>query len=202
MSSYIRVLVTRYREAIQAIVEGAPYRNPYNIIKTAIENSLQDLNIDVVSELVDQAAQRFKSLHLELSTPNDGVFELLESLKEKDLRMGVITNSFEGHAKIILKKLKLDHYFLSVIDCGDVQGFKPMSAPFERVVRDLEVDVSNSIYIGDEYHADIVGAKGVGLTTIWINKWERSISDLVAKYGDASTPDFILNSVSEISKML
>lgn len=202
IASYVRHLVTRYREAIQAIVEGAPFRSPFDIVRTAMEQSLGDFYIDADEKIIDEAAQRFKSLHIELSTVYSGVTELLDLLQAKGKSLGVISNSFIGHANIILKKLELDHYFSSVIDCGDVQGFKPMSSLFLRVTRDLDVETTNSIYVGDEYYADMVGAKGVGMTTIWINKWERSLSDLVDKHGAATTPDFVLDSVSEMSKML
>ena len=202
MTSYIRNLVTRYREAIQAIVEGASYQSPFNIVKTAMENSLRDLDIRVDFELVEEAAQRFKSLHIELSTPYAGVNKVLDSLKTKTQRLGVLSNSFEGHAKIILEKLELDHYFLSVLDCGDVQAYKPMSSLFERVVQNLNVEISKSIYVGDEYYADMVGAKGAGMTTIWINKRERSLSDLITKHGADSSPDYVLKSVSEMYEIL
>jgi len=202
MLEYIRILVIRYRKAIQSIVKGAPYRSPFDIVKTAMENSLHDLDISVDHDLVEEATQRFKSLHIELSTPYDGVNEVLDSLKTKTQMLGVLSNSFEGHAKIILKKLELSHYFSSVIDCGDVQAYKPMSSVFERVVQNLNVEISKSIYIGDEYYADMVGAKGVDMTTIWINNRERSLSDLIAKHGAHSSPDYVLSSVSEICELL
>ncbi len=202
MNSFIRNLVTRYRETIQGIVEGASYRNPFDIVKTAMGNSMHDLDIGVDYDLVEEATQRFKSLHIELSTPHTGVDKVLDSLKTKSQRLGVLSNSFEGHSKIILKKLELDHYFSSVIDCGDVQAYKPMSSLFERVVQNLNVEISKSIYVGDEYYADMVGAKSAGMTTIWINKWERSLSDIIANHGADSTPDYVLKSVSEMCELL
>ena len=202
MTTYIQNLVTRYRAAIQGIVEGAPYRSPFEIIKAAIENSLRDLDVRVDNNLIEEATQRFKSLHIELSTPYDGVNELLGSLKAKAKRLGVVSNSFEGHAKMILENLNLDHYFISILDCGDVKAFKPMSSLFERVARDLDVEISKTIYVGDEYYADMVGAKNAGMTTVWINHRERSLSDLITKHGAALSPDYVLNSVSEICKLL
>ncbi len=201
MISFIRILVTRYREAIQDIVEGASYRSPFDIVKTAMGNSMHDLDIRGDYDLVEEATQRFKSLHIELSTPYSGVIEVLDSLKTKTRRLGVLSNSFEGHTKIILKKLELSRYFSSVIDCGDVQAYKPTSSLFERVVQNLNVEISKSIYVGDEYYADMVGAKVAGMTTIWINNRERSLSGLIAKHGAHSSPDYVLKSVSEMFEL-
>jgi 2-haloalkanoic acid dehalogenase type II len=202
MMSYVRNLVTRYRHSIHAIVQGAPYRNPFSIIKTAMKNSLVDLEIDAKQALVDEAAQKFKLLHIELSKPNDGVEELLGSLDSRGLKLGIITNSFEGHAKIILANIGWSHFFSSVLDCSSVQNYKPSSLLFDRASKDLGLEPSEIIYVGDEYYSDMVGAKGAGMDTIWINKRNRSLSDLIEKHGVDSTPDYVLGSVSEMCDML
>ncbi|MFX1481773.1 MAG: HAD family hydrolase [Promethearchaeota archaeon] len=202
IAEYVRILVMRYRNAIRAVVDGAPYQTPLQIIREEMENSLHDIDLKVDGNLVDEATRRFKSLHIELSTPYEGVPELLDTLSEKSLRLGVLSNSFEGNAKVILMKLELDQYFSSILDCGDVKAFKPMSQIFTHIIQELGVDVKEAIYVGDEYYADMVGGKGVGMTTIWINNRDRSLQDLISKYGVASSPDYILHSVSEIGQML
>jgi 2-haloalkanoic acid dehalogenase type II len=197
VDTYLRNLVTRYRKAIQAIVAGAPYRSPFDIVYTAMKNSLEDIEQPANPALVKEATRRFKSLHLELSTPYDGVAEILESLKKRGIKLGIISNAFAGHARIILTNLGLEHFFSSIVDCGDVKAYKPMKEPFERVVQELIVDVSRSLYVGDEYYADMVGAKSVGMMTVWINNRESSLEDQVAKYGTSTTPDFVLKSIAE-----
>jgi HAD superfamily hydrolase (TIGR01662 family) len=201
MASYLRNLVTRYRKAIQAIVAGAPYRSPFDIVYTAMANSLRDIDQKVDSNLVMEATQRFKALHLELSIPYDGVIEILEGLTTKGVKLGVISNSFEGHARIILTNLEMEHFFSSIVDCGDVFAFKPMKEPFERVLRNLNADFSTTLYVGDEYYADMVGAKSVGMTTVWINNRAVSLEDQVAKYGATSTPDFVFDSITEFCEL-
>jgi HAD superfamily hydrolase (TIGR01549 family) len=199
--SFIRSLFTRYTTAIQTIVEGAEYRTATDIVRTAMRNSLIDIDITIDSAILDEALQRFKALHLELSEPIDGVSDILENLKDRRIKLGVLTNSFAGHAIIILTNLELAQYFSSIVDCGVVNAFKPMKEPFERVLRDLDAEVSKSLYVGDEYYADMVGAKSVGMTTVWINKRERSLEDLVAKYGADTTPDFVLSSIREFAEL-
>ncbi|MFW9812989.1 MAG: HAD family hydrolase [Candidatus Thorarchaeota archaeon] len=202
MSTYVRTLVIRYRQAIQEIVDGAPYRNPSDIVRSAMEYSLSVLKLDVAPELIEEAFYRFKSLHIELSTVRDNVVEVLESLTAKGKKLGVISNSFEGHARIILTNLNLLHYFSTILDGESIQTYKPSRIPFEQAARNLNVDISKIVYIGDEYYADMVGAKRAGMTTIWINNRERSLSDLVEKHGVSSTPDYILESVSDMVDMI
>jgi putative hydrolase of the HAD superfamily len=188
--------------AIEAIVEGAPYRSASDIVEASMKDSLADIDQPVDSDLVKEATHRFKALHLELSTLQNGVTGILENLKRREIKLGVLSNSFAGHARIILTKLELVHYFSSIVDCGTVNAFKPMKAPFERVLSDLNTQDSKALYVGDEYYADMVGAKSVGMTTIWINNRDRSLEDFATKYGFSTTPDFVLNSIIEFREML
>lgn len=199
--SFLRNLFTRYMTAIHEIVEGAPFRSASEIVHTSMSNSLDDIEQHADPRLVDEAAHRFKKLHLELSTLRDGVIDILDNLKTRGLKLGVITNSFAGNAKTILTNLDLIHFFSSIIDCGDVNAFKPMKAPFERVLRDIDTEAAKAIYVGDEYYADMVGAKSLGMTTVWINFRERSLEDQVAKYGFTTTPDFVLASITEFCEL-
>jgi HAD superfamily hydrolase (TIGR01549 family) len=201
-ASFLRSVFTRYMTAIQTIVEGAPYRSASDVVHSSMTHSLEDIEQSVNPGLMDEATHRFKALHLELSTPRDGVVEILENLNTRGIKLGVLTNSFAGHARIILTNLDLIHFFSSIVDCSDVNAFKPMKAPFERVLRDLDTDVSKAIYVGDEYYADMVGGKSVGMTTVWINLRERSLEDNVAKYGASTTPDFVLNSITDFGDLI
>lgn len=198
---FLRNIFTRYTTAIQTIVEGAPFRSASEIVRTAMKNSLEDIEQPIDHAVLDEATERFKTLHLELSVTRDGVTEILESLKTRGLKLGVLTNSFAGHARIILNKLQLIHLFSSIIDCGNVNAFKPMKAPFEKVLRELDTDVSKALFIGDEYYADMVGAKSVGMTTVWVNHRNRSLEDQAAKYGISTIPDFVLDAITEFAEL-
>ena len=200
--SFLRSLFTRYTMAIEAIVEGAPYRSASDIVEAAMKDSLVDINQPVDSALVNEATLRFKALHLELSTLQNGVAGILENLERRRIKLGVLSNSFAGHARIILTNFELVQFFSSIVDCGTVNAFKPMKAPFERVLSDLNTQGFKALYVGDEYYADMVGAKSVGMTTVWINNRDRSLEDFATKYGFSTTPDFVLKSIIEFGEML
>ncbi|NHI89199.1 MAG: HAD family hydrolase [Candidatus Thorarchaeota archaeon] len=202
IASYVRHLVIRYRKAIQAIADGASYRSAFEIVYTSMKESLIDINHNVDATVVKEAAEHFKTLHIELSTGHDGVYEFLKTLQSRNIKLGVLSNSFAGNARIILNKLELSSFFSSIVDCGDVSAFKPMREPFDRVLQELNTDASRALYVGDEYYADMVGAKLLGITTVWINNRAISIEDQVAKYGISTTPDFVLKTITEFGELL
>ncbi|MDH4213368.1 MAG: HAD family hydrolase [Candidatus Thorarchaeota archaeon] len=201
-AAFLKNLVMRYFRGIQDIVDGAPFRTPFEIVRTAMSNSLRDIDHEVNPSLVEEATQRFKALHIELSEPYPGVVEMLDALKSQGIKMGVLSNSFEGHAVLLLKKLKLHFYFQAVVDCGTVKAFKPMSSIFQRILDDLGVNASNTLFVGDEYYADMVGAKQVRLKTVWINSRNYSMVDMIAKYGPSSAPDYVTSSIAEFAELL
>lgn len=200
--SYLRNLILRYFKAIEAIADGAPFRPPFDIVKAAMGNSLKDIGFHPDPDLVEEATQRFRTLHVELSTPFSGVPELLSNLESRRIRLGILTNSFVGNARVILDNSKLRHHFKAIVDCGEVQAFKPMPELFERTLALLDATPSETLFVGDEYYADMVGGKGLQLTTVWINHREDSLEYLVAKYGPENTPDYVTKTISEFAEML
>jgi len=201
-TAFLKNLVMRYFKAIQDVADGGPFRTPFDIVKSAMGDSLRDIDSSADLSLVEEATQRFKALHIELSEPYPGVVEMLSDLHSRGVKMGVLSNSFEGNATRLLEKLNLQQYFKAVVDCGTVKAYKPMSLIFERVIEDLGVSPSKILYIGDEYYADMVGAKRVHLKTVWINSRNQSIQDMIAKYGPDTAPDYVTRSITEFANLL
>ncbi|MHA1614052.1 MAG: HAD family hydrolase [Candidatus Thorarchaeota archaeon] len=200
--SYLRNLISRYFKAIEAIADGAPFRPPFDIVKASMSNSLTDIGFKPDPDIVEEATQRFRSLHIELSTPFPGVPELLSNLEGRGIRQGILTNGFVGNSRVILDNSKLRHHFKAIVDCGDVQAYKPMPELFERTLALLDAIPSETLFVGDEYYADMVGAKRLQITTVWVNHREDSLDELIAKYGPENTPDYVTKTIAEFAEML
>ena len=68
--------------------------------------------------------------------------------------------------------LGLQHVFDAVVTFEDTGERKPAAAPFREVLRRLGVEPAESMMIGDWAERDVVGAKGLGMRTVF------------ARYGD------------------
>ncbi|MFW9800415.1 MAG: HAD family hydrolase [Candidatus Thorarchaeota archaeon] len=197
LSDYIMELVRNYRAELKQIVQGAPYKTPYNVVKDAMRTTVEVLELPVSEDLIERGTQHFKQLHIDMSDLMPGAEELVSTLQASGMRMGVVTNSFEGHADIILEDLGVAKYFVSTVDGSDVEAFKPMKQPFECSIERLGSSVQDTLMIGDEFLADIVGASSVGLTTVWVNLRERNLEELITKHGGIS-PDLVVDSLEEL----
>ncbi len=94
----------------------------------------------------------------------------LEELKQRDVRMGVITN-WDPSARPLLADHGLDCYFEQVIVSSEVGCEKPDPAIFELAMRRASVRPADSVYVGDNYYVDAVGARRVGMRCLIVNRF-------------------------------
>ncbi len=202
MGSYIMELVRNYRLELKEVAQSGNYRPPVRVVKDAIRTTLVNLELSFSEDLLEEASQIFKRYHMDLSEKMPGADSLLTSLRSHDIKMGVVTNSFEGHANKILQEIELDRFFYVVVDGKEIQAFKPRSAPFEYALDKLGAKPENSAMIGDEFFNDMVGAKKIGLSTVWINLRQHSIDEMLEKYGHSSAPDLVVDSLLDLQSYI
>ncbi|CAM4376332.1 HAD family hydrolase [Paenibacillus tarimensis] len=101
-----------------------------------------------------------------------GIADCLTELKQSGWTIGVITNGPAEHQRRKAAALQIDwfipeeHIFIS----GAVGIAKPDARIFEHANRVTGTQPENSIYIGDSWANDVVGARAAGWQCIWYNK--------------------------------
>jgi len=103
--------------------------------------------------------------------------EVLEALSSsvspsgKRPRIGLISNAADGAAiRTFLDRERIRHHFDSVV-ISDEEGFgKPHPEIFLLPLRRLGLDPASSVYIGDRYVVDVVGARNVGMKAVYIRE--------------------------------
>ena len=96
--------------------------------------------------------------------------EVLDYLTGKGYIMHIITNGFRETQQIKLSTSNLSDYFTYVIE-SDLCGFmKPDKRIFDYALQLSNASAKESIMIGDDLHADIVGARKAGLDQVFVNR--------------------------------
>lgn len=93
--------------------------------------------------------------------------ETLDILKQK-YQMHIITNGFEEVQYIKIEKSGLDKYFDKIITSERAGYKKPDKRIFEFALQQTGAIAPESIIIGDDLDADIMGAQGIGMDQIWV----------------------------------
>ena len=100
----------------------------------------------------------------------EDVIAVLEELSA-EYKLGVLTN---GNADV--NKLGIGHLFDFSISSMDVKSNKPDRAHFVKAHELSQVDFKNTLHVGDHPVNDIVGARELGINTMWFNlnnlNWE------------------------------
>jgi putative hydrolase of the HAD superfamily len=139
--------------------------------------------------LLDDYEMRFQ-FHC---VPFQFLTEMLNELKEQGYLLGIITNGRSPFQARAIDGLGIREYF-DVILISEVERVrKPQVEIFQRAMNRLGVSASDSIFVGDHPEADIVGAKGAMMKTIW----KRNLFWTEPKEADA-----IVDELSEIPGIL
>lgn len=199
---YIRSILMLYMKTIQKINDGSLYQSPTDNVRAAIRGGLESVGLQVKEDVIDGATKMFTQLHLDLSLERPGVREILEVLKKREKKMGIVTNSFAGHTSIILEKLDLLKYFRALGNPSDVKCYKPRPEIFHFVLEKLDAMNDPAVYIGDEYWADVVGGKAAGLDVVWVSIRGRSLEEEFKRYSTDVKPDLIITEIAELMNFI
>lgn len=110
----------------------------------------------------------YYNLHSQDKTkPYEGILKLLETLKENQINIAVVSNKYEQAVKELCK-----HYFGACIMAavGDMDDVPKKPAPDSvcRALRELEASVEDAVYVGDS-EVDVETAKNAGMSCIGVS---------------------------------
>ncbi|MED5579802.1 MAG: HAD family hydrolase [Nitrospinota bacterium] len=122
---------------------------------------------------------------------------LLEKIKNSGLLLGLLSNfDHSKGAKHILEKTGILP-FLDVSIISEDEGYrKPRSSVFVSLSEKLNLNPSEILFVGDTFEADIIGAKSVGMKSVWLNKDKKVLSD------QSERPDFEIQDVMQVIDLI
>lgn len=98
-----------------------------------------------------------------------GAKKLLTGLKERGANIYLVSNAQACFTVPELKKLKLYKLFDGIELSSDFGKKKPCKEFFEHAIQKYGLDRDQSIYCGNDFRADVQGAKSANLATAYIN---------------------------------
>ena len=93
-----------------------------------------------------------------------GTRDALERLR-RDYAIAVISNA-DGKIDAVLQRCGIVDCFASITDSGNVGQEKPHPAIFEAALREMKAQPAESLYVGDVYSVDYVGARNAGMQAL------------------------------------
>lgn len=155
------------------IPEGPIALLPRCDVTIAVQNKLSSYGIDAlkcdIEKIFDEVHEEFRSsIQKETATHVkilDGAEELFLSLKERNVKLGVITSDSRKNTEKILEYLNITQYFDLVMGKDDCDEPKRTGKPALVALKKLHSNPHNSISVGDAkmdfdmaFNADLEGA--------------------------------------------
>ena len=95
-------------------------------------------------------------------------YDLLAELKAAGYLLGVISNRDQPFDEE-LEHLNLDGYFQLLVSGGEAGFKKPETGIFQYALKRGGISPDQTIYVGDNYFADVVGARNAGLHPVLLD---------------------------------
>ncbi len=121
--------------------------------------------------------------------------EVLRELKKK-FRLALITNGAPDIQGTKIDGSNLASFFETIIISGDHGFGKPDRRIFQLALERLGVAAHEAVMIGDSLNRDIAGARDAGIRTIWINRYNRTLTD------SHPVPDIELTDLRDLPSLL
>ena len=129
-----------------------------------------------------------------LAEPYQGVMSTLLKLKQKGLKLAIVSDAPILQAWTRLTEMKIQDFFDAVVTFDDTGERKPSATPFKKALEQLAVKPEEVLHVGDWPERDIAGAKALGIKTAF------------AKYGAVKPmtvkADYELNKVEDLIGIL
>jgi len=131
--------------------------------------------------------------------PEPDVVPTLIALRDRGYKLGIISNgrSIKQWEKLI--RLKLHHFFHTVVISENVGSEKPDTKIFRTALEQLGVEPEEAIYVGDHIETDILGANRAGLISVRIIK--RKQENKQSLRGELQ-PKYTIRRFQELLKIL
>jgi putative hydrolase of the HAD superfamily len=145
--------------------------------------------------LGQQLAEFFPAQRRSLPYVYEETFAVLDELR-KSYKLLLLTNGSPD-----LQQEKLDGmpalipYFDAIVISGDFGEGKPSPRLFEHAMARIGITAEEGVMVGDKLTTDILGANGVGMTSIWINRHEATRNNEIV-------PKHVISSLTELPALL
>jgi HAD superfamily hydrolase (TIGR01509 family) len=125
-----------------------------------------------------------------------GAVETLRILRNRGLRIGLVTNNGHAGTEMTLSRYNLAVFFDAVVTRDDCEEMKPDGAPIRKLLAEMNVAPEEAILVGDGV-IDILAARAAGIPSVAVATGPFPSERLVK-----AEPDYLLGSVNDLPSLI
>ncbi len=175
------------------------FQKLYTYYEASFQSLLESCNLAFKPSDLNIFKNIYLKNHLKYITLSEGAMESIFMVKEKGYHCGIISDIDIDYQEKQFKALNIDQEFNSITTSEEIEIYKPAAPIFEAALKKANCLGKEALMIGDSYEKDIVGGKNMGMTTIWINRYQKQID---TNYNIDSMADFTVVQLKDILPIL
>jgi putative hydrolase of the HAD superfamily len=122
-------------------------------------------------------AEEMHSVQFFTNTLYPDTIHTLRKLRERGYRLGVISNWDAPTLHSQFDRFGMTPYFDHILASWQAEADKPDPHIFITAMEALSIGPENAVHIGDSWRCDVEGARGVGITPVWVNEAGEPVPD-------------------------
>ncbi len=169
------------------------YGYEYNLI---FQRFLEHVQHNINYKVLAAGIIAYRKVQQSFMRPYPKVIPTLLGLKNKGLKIGIVTDAPRLKAWMRLTELGLEDFFDVVVAYGDVEETKPSRMPFEKALQLLNMQPEEVLMIGDMPEKDVKGAQALGMKACFARYgWVRGEKP-------QTTADYEIDGIEELLEIL
>jgi len=150
-------------------------------VRKYLNSALKSKSIELSEIDCEKVMKEFYSYYKDEVIVANNTLEFLKYLKRMNKQVGIISNCilYDSIYIDIFKSVNLDRYIDEYFFSYKIYHRKPSKEIYQSALDKFKVLPEETIMIGDSLKADIIGAKKIGIDTVWYNKSNKKNVDNV-----------------------
>jgi len=138
------------------------HKDFWQITEDSLDKSMKFFNIE--NSMKDELLNLYKVL-----SPYPEVKEALNKIKEKNLKLAILSNGTPNLLKELVQSNNLENIFDDIFSIEDVKIFKPDPKVYDIPVNKYKIEKNKIIFLSANTW-DVSGAGNYGFNSVWVNR--------------------------------
>lgn len=165
----------------------------YKLVERAVPDNKEDE--ETVGKVLEVFSDYYNEHMMDMTKPYDGIINLLDELRMKGIKLGVVSNKKHEFTIEIVNKYFGDRFDI-VFGHRENYKEKPDPSSVLEIIENLDVLKSECIYIGDS-NVDVITARNSGIECIGVS-WGFRGKEELAKAG----ADYLADNIIELRDII
>ena len=146
------------------------HKDFWQVTEDSLDKSMKTYEID--SSMRNELLNLYKIL-----SPFKEVPEVLKSLKDKNLKLAVLSNGTPSHLNELIKSNNLENIFDDVFSIEEVGIYKPHSKVYDIPIKKYNIKKNEVAFLSANTW-DVSGGGNYGYNSIWVNRNDNTFDNL------------------------